>query len=79
MSRPIPGTLNMAALALLAGKPLTHDERAQVHRPTNPAALAAEIRRLAATGLTARDISIALRVGLGQVLEALQDAQRGTA
>ena len=72
MSRPIPGVLNMAALAMLAGK--THDDRAQAYRPTDPAALAAEIRRLAASGLTGRDISVALRVGLGQVLEALQGA-----
>ena len=44
---------------------------ADKHRPTDPAVLSAEIRRLAATGLTARDISTALRIDMAQVLEAL--------
>jgi hypothetical protein len=44
---------------------------ATVHRPTDPALIASEIRRLHGTGLTARDVSVALRLDLGVVLEAL--------
>jgi len=52
-TRPnIGGTLGMSAYAQLA----------QLHRPTDPAALAAEIRRLHSSGLTARDIAVALRL-----------------
>jgi hypothetical protein len=69
-SDSIPGYLDLHALAMLAGS--SHDARAQEHRPTEPAALAAEIRRLRRTGLTPRDIAVALRIGLGQVLEALE-------
>jgi hypothetical protein len=50
--------------------------RADLHRPTDPVQLAAEIRRLADSGLTARDIGAALRIGLGQVLEALRREDR---
>ena len=42
------------------------------HRPDDPAQLTAEIRRLHATGLTARDVASALRLDLGLVLEAIQ-------
>jgi hypothetical protein len=48
----IGGTLGMSAYAQLA----------QLHRPTDPVALAAEIRRLHISGLTARDIAVALRL-----------------
>ena len=44
---------------------------ADLHRPTDTAVLYAEIRRQAASGLKARDISTALRIDLAQVLEAL--------
>lgn len=50
---------------------LDHDRRAQEHCPTDPAALAAEINRLAASGLKARDIAGALRLDMAAVLEAL--------
>jgi hypothetical protein len=46
------GTLGLREYELLAGK----------YRPTDPAALNAEIRRLAATGLKAADIAVALRL-----------------
>jgi hypothetical protein len=50
-------------------------ERADIHRPTDPVVIAAEICRLRQTGLTPRDIANSLRLGLGAVLEALrQDA-----
>jgi hypothetical protein len=45
---------------------------ADVHKPTDPAAIAAEIRRLHATGLKPRDISNTLRLDLGVVLQALR-------
>jgi hypothetical protein len=47
---------------------------ANLHRPTDPVALASEIRRLRETGLTARDISVALRLDIGAVLEALRES-----
>jgi hypothetical protein len=46
---------------------------ADMHKPTDPAAIAAEIRRLAATGLKPRDISNTLRLDMGAVLEALRE------
>jgi len=46
---------------------------ANMHRPTDPEAIAAEIRRLRKTGLTARDISNTLRLDLGVVLAALRE------
>ena len=61
MSNPAP--------SMLAG--LTHDERAKLYRPTDPALICDEMRRLAASGLTARDISDALSLDIVQVLEAL--------
>lgn len=57
-NRVIGGALNYALLA-------------QMHRPTDPAALAAEVRRLASTGLSVQDISTALRIDLAQVHEML--------
>jgi DNA-binding transcriptional MerR regulator len=48
-----------------------YDIRAQRYRPSDVASLNAEIRRLKDTGLTVRDISIALRLDLAQVLDAL--------
>ena len=49
----------------------TYEQRANQHRPTDPATIAAEIRRLAASGLSARVIAGALRIGLAEVLRHL--------
>jgi hypothetical protein len=45
---------------------------ANLHRPSDPTALSGEIRRLHQTGLTPRDISVALRLDMGAVLQALR-------
>jgi hypothetical protein len=50
----------------------THERLAQQHRPTDPAALAGEIQRLAASGLKARDIATALRLPLDTVVNVLE-------
>ncbi len=65
MTRNIGGTLDMAAMAMLYG---SRDQ----HRPSDPAVIAAEIRRLHRDGLKPRDIANSLRLGLGAVLEALR-------
>ena len=52
---------------------IDYDRLARLHMPSDPAALRAECRRLLKTGLTPRDVSIVLRLDLGQVLEALTD------
>jgi hypothetical protein len=49
-----------------------YDERAQIHRPNDSALLAREVSRLVATGLTPRDVAIALRLDLGEVLSILR-------
>lgn len=54
----IPGALDYAALS-------------QLHRPTDPQALASEVRRLATTGLKPIDISVALRIDPASVREML--------
>ena len=59
----IGGDLDLAAYAALAA----------ANRPTDPALLAAEIRRLAASGLKPRDIASALRLPLDTVVNALAD------
>jgi hypothetical protein len=46
------------------GGPLDYAALARLHRPTEPAALQAEVRRLAASGLTAQDVATALRLDL---------------
>ena len=46
------------------------DDR-DLHRPTDPALIAREVRRLAAGGLTARDIATSLRLPLADVFEFL--------
>lgn len=61
VSTHIPGALDWRTLA----------ERADAHRPRDPSVLAAELRRLHATGLTARDIASATRVPLTTVHAAL--------
>ena len=48
-----------------------YDRLARIHRPSDPAVLAMEMRRLHSNGLTPRDISVALRLSIGQVLESL--------
>lgn len=45
--------------------------RAELHRPADPDAIAAEIRRLAATGLLPRDIALSLRLHVDAVHAAL--------
>jgi len=52
---------------------LNYIRRANIHRPVSLDAMASEIRRLKNTGLTVRDISIALRVDLAQVLQAITE------
>ncbi len=54
MTRTIGGTLDYAALARL-------------HEPTDPNAIASEVRRLHGQGLTGRDIAAALRISHVQV------------
>jgi hypothetical protein len=48
-----------------------YNARASQHRPDDPAALAVEIRRLHADGLTARDIAEALRLAPDVVINIL--------
>jgi len=60
----IGGTLGMREYAALA----------QQHRPTDPKVLATEIRRLAATGLRAIDISTALRLPHDFVVNVLGES-----
>jgi DNA-directed RNA polymerase specialized sigma24 family protein len=64
MSRDLPGVLDGSAYAALA----------QLHRPSNPEQLAAEIRRLRGSGLSPRDIATALRLSLDEVVNILADA-----
>ncbi|MEP7312541.1 MAG: hypothetical protein ABI859_08155 [Pseudomonadota bacterium] len=45
--------------------------RAEMHRPAEPAVIAVEIRRLARTGLTPRDIGLSLRLNVDVVHAAL--------
>ena len=59
------------------GDTIDYNIRAQLHRPADPAVLAAEIRRLRAQGLRPRDLSVALRLPLGAVLDALADPNLG--
>jgi hypothetical protein len=51
--------------------PTLYDIKANKFRPTDPAALAAEIRRLHANDLTARDIAEALRLAPDHVINCL--------
>ena len=55
-----------------------HDWRllADAHKPTDPAALAAEIRHMADRGLKPFDISQTMRVDLGLVRAALTETIR---
>jgi hypothetical protein len=49
-----------------------YQRRANQHKPSDPAALALEVRRLRANGLTAYDIAGALRLGLPAVEQMLR-------
>jgi hypothetical protein len=46
---------------------------AELHRPTGPDAIGAEIRRLRAQGLKPHDIAEALRIGVSAVVQALAE------
>lgn len=61
-----------AAVQASDAAPADYRARAELHRPADPGAIAAEVRRMAASGLTAADVASALRLPLGDVLEALQ-------
>jgi hypothetical protein len=45
---------------------------AELHRPTDPAVIAAEVRSLYRQGLKPRDIAVALRIGVPAVLQVLE-------
>lgn len=53
------------------GSAFDYRRLAELHRPTNPASIAKEVRRLATQGLTPTDISTALRIDLVQVRQLL--------
>ena len=57
---------------------LDYRTRADRHKPTDQAAISAEVRRLSASGLTPRDIAATLGVRLEQVLPALLDTHPST-
>jgi hypothetical protein len=59
------------------GGALDYRVLAELHRPRDDAALAAECRRLAAIGLRARDVATALRLDLGEVLAILKQQTTG--
>ena len=65
--RNIGGPLGMEQYTMLS----------QQHRPTDPQAIAAEIKRLRSTGLSARDVSVALRLPLDQAVNVLGEAGHG--
>jgi hypothetical protein len=50
-----------------------HVARADLHRPTDPGALAREIRRQVDSGLKPRDVATALRIDLAVVLGAIRE------
>ena len=53
------------------GGAMDYERLAALHRPSDPLAINDEIRRLRATGLTAGDISLALRIDIRAVHAAL--------
>lgn len=63
-----------ATFARRSGEAADHAARADRHRPTDPGAIAAEIRRQVATGLRPRDVASAMRLDLAVVLDALRGA-----
>jgi hypothetical protein len=66
MTRSIGGTMNLEALAALAGK----DHRREPPDQANAAAAAADLRR---QGLTIADIAQALRIGEAAVRQLLPE------
>lgn len=54
---------------------LDYRNRAQLHRPSSPFLLGREMRRLAESGLTPRDIAVAMQVEISVVIEALRKPQ----
>lgn len=67
----------MRPLNMPAGSHCAWQMLAEMHRPTDSAAIAAEIRRLRQTGLTVHDVAAALHLGVAAVQQALRDG--GTA
>ncbi len=59
----------------MSTRPRTYYERAQEHRPTDIEQLRAEVIRLRATGLTARDIASSLHLDLAAVITWLAERQ----
>ncbi len=57
----------------LVRQPGQYDWR-DLYKPTDPAVVAVEIRRLPDTGLRVRDIADTLRINIAAVLEALRTA-----
>jgi len=73
MNRTIPGKLDMHALATLRGDPAT------LHKPTDPASLTAEARRLICAGLSIFDVSHVLGLtpaAVSQLLNQPTDGER---
>ena len=58
-------------------EPLDWQERADRYRPQAAADMAAEVRRLASSGLKARDISTALQLDLAVVVQDMQEPAHG--
>jgi len=49
------------------GGPLRYDLLANIHRPLDPRQIAAEVRRLVASGMSDGDVAAALRLDIQQV------------
>jgi hypothetical protein len=62
----------MRPLTMPAGSHGSWALMAEMHRPTDSTAIAAEIRRLRQTGLTVHDIAAALHLGVAAVEQALR-------
>lgn len=63
---------------MTGGIQLDYQRLAELHRPSDTQAIGQEIRRLHSTGLTAQDISVALRINLAQVLEIVGEPPADT-
>jgi hypothetical protein len=72
--RSVGGALGLSELAALTGQ--SNEERANLHRPSDPDAMAVEIRRLRGSGLAPADIAGALRINLAEVFRLLGDRAR---
>ena len=59
----------------MSGGVLVYERLANLHRPTDPEKLRAEVRRLAASGLKPADISVALRLPLDAVRNLLVEVR----